>query len=93
MNSGSTGLEVFRVLFSLVLVLGGMIGAYIWLKRRGGIMPGSNERRMRVIERLSVDTRRSILLIKVDDEEILVGVGNDTVTPIKTLKPRTDDEA
>jgi flagellar protein FliO/FliZ len=92
MNSDSTCLEVFRMLFSLVLVLGAMIGGYIWLKRRGG-MPGSGERRMRVIERLSLDTRRSILLVRVDDEEILVGVGNDTVTPIKTLKPRSDDEA
>ncbi|MBN2703267.1 MAG: flagellar biosynthetic protein FliO [Pontiellaceae bacterium] len=93
MNSGSTGFEVFRMLFSLVLVLGGMVGAYVWLKRRGGVMPGSSERRMRVVERLSLDTRRSILLVKIDDEEILVGVGNDTVTPIKTLKPRSDDEA
>lgn len=93
MNSGSTGLEVFRMLVSLILVLGGMIGVYIWLKRRGGIMPGSGERRMRVVERLSLDTRRSILLVRVDDEEILVGVGNDTVTLIKTLGSRSENEA
>lgn len=79
------------MLFSLVFVLGGMVGVYFWLKRRGG-MPGSGDRRMKVVERLSLDTRRSIFLVKVDDEEILVGVGNDTVTPIKTLDKRGEND-
>jgi flagellar biosynthetic protein FliO len=89
---GDGGLGVMRTLFSLVLVIGMMVAAYYWIKRRGGT-PGAAVRRMRVIERLPVDTRRSILLLEVDGEELLVGVGNDTLSPIKTLKQKGGDNA
>ncbi|MBN2164431.1 MAG: flagellar biosynthetic protein FliO [Pontiellaceae bacterium] len=89
---GQDGLLVIRMLTSLILVLGAMAGIYFWLKRRGGV-PGSGQRRMRVIERLAVDSRRSILLLQVDDEEIVVGVGNDGMSRIKTLSPKGESDA
>ncbi len=89
---GDGGLEIFRMLVSLVVVIGLMAVVYYWLKRRGN-MPGIGQRRMRVIERLPVDTRRSVLLVEVDGQEMLIGVGNDAITPIKTLSQGAGDEA
>ena len=89
---GSGGLEVFRTLVSLAIVLGMLAAAYYWLKRRG-TRPGTTQKRMRIVERLSIDTRRSIVLLQVDGEEIVVGVGNDSMAPIKTLVKGATDEA
>jgi flagellar protein FliO/FliZ len=93
MGMGDGSLEIIRMVVSLVIVLGMMYAAYYWLKRRGR-MPGSTQKRLRVIERLPIDTRRSILLLQIDGEEILVGVGSDTISPIKSLKQEVgNDEA
>ena len=90
---GDGSLEIIRMVVSLVIVLGMMYAVYCWLKRRG-TMPGATQKRLRVIERLPIDTRRSILLLQIDGEDILVGVGSDTITPIKSLKQEVgNDEA
>jgi flagellar protein FliO/FliZ len=89
---GDSSMEIFRMLISLALVIGLVFVAYYWLKRRGN-MPGLGQKRMRVVERLAVDTRRSILLVEVDGQEMLIGVGNDTISPIKTLKQGPGNEA
>lgn len=83
-------MEILRMVISLIIVLGMMYAVYFWLKRRG-TMPGTSQKRLRIIERLPIDTRRSILLLQIDGEEILVGVGSDTLTPIKTLKQGAGD--
>lgn len=85
-------MAVLRSLFSLVLVIGMMVAVFVWLKRRGSV-PGVANRRMRVVERLAVDTRRSILLIEVDGRELLVGVGNDTLSPLQTLERGGETDA
>jgi flagellar biosynthetic protein FliO len=93
MDTTAVGIfDVARSLVSLIVVLGLMGGAYYWLKRRGNL-PGTAGRRLRVIERLPIDTRRSVLLLQLDDEELVVGVGTDSITPILTRKKGSDDEA
>ncbi|MDF7800910.1 flagellar biosynthetic protein FliO [Pontiellaceae bacterium B1224] len=93
MGMGDGGLEIIRMVVSLVIVLGMMYAVYYWLKRRGA-MPGATQKRLRVIERLPIDARRSILLLQIDGEEFLVGVGGDTIAPLKNLKQGAgDDEA
>ncbi|QBG47392.1 flagellar biosynthetic protein FliO [Verrucomicrobia bacterium S94] len=93
MGMGDGSLEIIRMLVSLFIVLATMYGVYYWLKRRGTV-PGAAQRRLRVIERLPIDTRRSILLLEIDGEEMLVGVGSDTISPISKLeKEVAKDEA
>ncbi len=92
LGMGDGGLGVIRTLLSLILVIGMMVAAYYWLKRRGTV-PGATTRRMRVVERLPIDARRSLLLLEVDGEELVVGVGSDTLSPIKSLKKKGGDDA
>lgn len=89
---GDGSVELLRMVVSLVIVLGMMFAVYYWLKRRN-VMPGKTQKRMRIIERLPIDTRRSILLLEIDGEELIVGIGNDTLSPLKTLKQGAADEA
>lgn len=80
------------MLVSLAIVMGMLFAAYRWFKHRG-TLPGAAARRMRVVERLPVDTRRSILLVEIDGEELVVGIGTDSITPIKTLGQGAPHEA
>lgn len=92
MGMGDGSVELLRMVVSLVIVLGMMAAVYYWLKRRN-VMPGKTQKRMRVIERLPIDTRRSILLLQIDGEELIVGVGNDTLSSLKTLERGVENEA
>jgi flagellar protein FliO/FliZ len=71
-------LAILRTLGALGVVLGLLVGA-LWLVRRynirlpGGMTMGSAaERRLSVVERLPIDGRRSVALIRRDDKEHLV---------------------
>ncbi|HUD31176.1 MAG TPA: flagellar biosynthetic protein FliO [Novosphingobium sp.] len=71
------------MLGALSVVLGGLTGA-LWLVRRHGLTlparwlerlgPGP-ERRLRVVERLAIDQRRSVVLLRRDDTEFSVMIG------------------
>jgi len=71
-------LALLRTLGALGVVLGLLVGA-LWLVRRfnirlpgGVVMGGTGERRLAVVERLPIDARRSVALIRRDDSEHLV---------------------
>ncbi|MBU3078607.1 flagellar biosynthetic protein FliO [Sphingomonas quercus] len=71
-------LALLRTFGALGVVLGLLVGA-LWLVRRyniklpGGMVVGHNgERRLAVVERISIDARRSVALIRRDDTEHLV---------------------
>jgi flagellar protein FliO/FliZ len=85
-------LHVWRSLFSLIIVLGAMFGVMYWLRRRG-CLPGAVPSRMRVIERLPLDTRRQILLVDIDGRELVLGVTQESISMLQELRERRDDEA
>jgi flagellar protein FliO/FliZ len=67
-------LSVLRTLGALGIVLG-MLGGALWVVRRYDIrlpqrfLAGPQERRLAVIERLALDGRRSVALIRAGDRE------------------------
>lgn len=67
---------LLRMLGALVTVLGLLVGA-LWMVRRYNIvLPGAararTERRLEVVERLAIDPRRSLALLRRDGREHLV---------------------
>jgi len=85
--------SVWRSLGALIFVVGGLFAANHWLRRRrAGLGVGSGQRkRMRMIERYSIDQKRSLLLIAVDDRELLLGVGTDHITNLMELPTEQDE--
>ena len=82
-------LDLFRAIFGLAITLG-IIGLAAWAARRYApeILARfqgqqGQVRRMKVVETLVLDPSRRLVLIRVDDEErlILLGEGHELIEP------------
>jgi flagellar protein FliO/FliZ len=71
----------FTVSFAIVLALLGAL-LYVMKRLQSGSLLGLPQRRIRVLEAVSVAPRQKLLLVRVKDQDILVGV---TVQQINTL--------
>lgn len=66
-----------RTIFALIFVLG-LIGAASWAVRRFGLgqgRMGRKGRRLQVVESLTIDNRRRLVLVRRDGAEHLLMVG------------------
>jgi flagellar protein FliO/FliZ len=80
----------FIASFAVVLVLLGVV--LVGLKKmQNGSLLGMSPRKIRILDTVSIGPRQKIILLRVKDEDILVGV---TVQQINTLAgfPLTADE-
>ena len=81
-------LDLARAIFGLALTLG-LIGLAAWAARRyapqimARLSADRGERRMTVVETLVLDPARRLVLVKIDDEErlILLGEGRELIEP------------
>ena len=81
-------LDLLRALFALAVTLG-IIGLAAWAARRyapqllAKLSAERGERRMQVVETLVLDPARRLVLVRVDDEErlILLGEGRELIEP------------
>lgn len=86
-------LDLLRALFGLAFTLG-LIGLAAWAARRYApqLMARLNaergERRMTVVETLILDPARRLVLVKIDDEErvLLLGEGKELIEPKGPVK-------
>jgi len=74
---------------SALLVALGLIGGFAWLARRsgmGGIQTSKRGRsdRLDVVEALSIDARRRLVIIRRDDQEHLILLGPESELVIET---------
>ena len=67
--------------FTVVLVLLGLV-LFALKKMQNGGLPGMSPRRVRILDTISIGPRQKIILLRVKDEDILVGV---TAQQINTL--------
>ena len=81
-------LDLFRAVFGLAITLG-LIGLAAWAARRyapkllAKFQAERGARRLKVVETLVLDPSRRLVLIRVDDEErlILLGEGRELIEP------------
>ncbi|WP_010161081.1 FliO/MopB family protein [Sphingomonas sp. PAMC 26617] len=88
-----TLLPLLRMVGALALVLGGLAGA-LWAVRRFDLrLPGRigaaprRDRRLELVERLTVDPRRSVLLIRRDGREHLLLIAPEGHVVIEAVDP------
>jgi flagellar biogenesis protein FliO len=69
--------NVVRSVLALLVILGALVAVNVFLRKRyfgdGSIV--RKTRRIRLVERFVIDQRRSLMLVRVDQRELLVGVG------------------
>ncbi len=81
-------LDLLRAVFGLAFTLG-LIGLAAWAARRyapqlmARLQAQKGERRLQVVETLVLDPARRLVLVRVDDEErlILLGEGREMIEP------------
>ncbi len=82
MATGVSGMDVLRMVGSLVLVFG-LLGGLLWfLRRMQTLRPGGLARQMQVIESISVGPRQKVALLRVGEREVLVGISPAQITPL-----------
>lgn len=93
--------SLMRMLGALGVVLGALMGALWcvrrydltldgkflgkWLEKLGNAAP---ERRLQVVERLAIDQRRSVILLRRDDTEFSVMIGPEGVVVLDSAAAR-----
>jgi flagellar protein FliO/FliZ len=86
MSTGWTFLNVLQYLLSFALVIG-LLLAMLWALRKLQNGQGFIKRphqRLNMVESLSVAPRQKIALIRLDDQEILVGITAQSITVLHT---------
>ena len=81
-------LDLLRALFALAITLG-IIGLAAWAARRyapqilARLNAERGERRMKVVETLVLDPARRLVLVRIDEEErlLILGEGRDLIEP------------
>ncbi|MFT3995774.1 MAG: flagellar biosynthetic protein FliO [Asticcacaulis sp.] len=96
-------LNLMRAAFALAIVLGLVVGLAYVLRRYAPqflarLQAQRGEQRMRVVETLVLDPARRLVLVRIDDEErlLLLGEGQELIEPrqprpqtTQTTKPAT----
>lgn len=83
--------SVFKTAGSLLLILGLIICLFYVLKRlRFGPAGTTGLSRMRVLTTMSLAPKRSIAIVEILDEWLVVGVGTDSVNLLTSVKRPND---
>lgn len=78
--------------FAIVLAL--LIGVLYVLKRmQAGNLLGVPARKIKVIEMVSVAPRQKVVLLRVKDQDVLIGVSPQQINPIATFPVGADELA
>ena len=83
MNAGLNGMDALRMLGSMAVVIVLLLAVLWGLKRvQNKMLTANHSGRLQVIETQSIGTRQRIALVRVGDNEVLIGI---TPTQINAL--------
>jgi flagellar protein FliO/FliZ len=91
--------SLMRTMGSLAMVLG-LLGAALWIVRRydiqlpgrAALTPGRSTRRVELVERIQLDQKRSVVLIRRDDREHLFVLHPDRATVLESRILRFEEQ-
>lgn len=77
--------DVFQWLFGLIIVLA-MFGLLVWLLRKTGNFSSQSKSQLAVLSGLSLGMREKLVLVKVGDKQLLLGVTPGRVDKLMELE-------
>lgn len=87
---GSTNWLYVAMNFAIVLaLLGGVL--YVLKRMQGGNLLGMPTRKIKVIEMVSVAPRQKVVLLRVKDQDVLIGVSPQQINAIATFPVSADE--
>jgi len=87
MNTGLV--DWMQYLLSFALVIGLLLGS-LWMLRKlqaGGGLRQASDKRLKVVETLSIGPRQKISLIQIDGQDVLVGITAQSITALNVPAP------
>ncbi len=93
-SSAAIGIDWFRMGASMVAILL-LLAALFWVLRRVKAMqhPSGQQRKLQVLETLSVGPRQKIALLRVGTREVLIGMSASQFTALANWQGTTDTPA
>jgi len=89
---GSTNWLYVAMNFAIVLaLLGGVL--YVLKRMQGGNLLGMPARKIKVIEMVSVAPRQKVVLLRVKDQDVLIGVSPQQINAIATFPVSAEEIA
>jgi len=90
-GGGDLFIPWIKMIVALLLVLGLILLLYYGASRKGfGLLPAARGGRIKVLEMRSLGPKKGVCLIRVGDEEYLLGLGGDRVELLARLaEPKT----
>jgi len=81
------GAESARMVGSLILIIGLIVGAYLVMKRfRLGGVTGSSGPTMRILGTLNLAPKRAVALIEIGDQWLVLGVGTENISLLSKME-------
>ncbi len=82
--AGGTASGLFEITFALLVVLAAIFG-FAWLARRARLLSGHSHGRIEVVADLSLGVKERVVLVRVRDAELLLGVAPGRVSTLHTF--------
>jgi len=89
-------LDIAQYLFSFGLVIGLLLAALWALKKiqmQGGIRKRTGAQRLQILETVSLGARQRILLVRCDDQDLMLGVTPTEIRPLQVMPGPTESTA
>lgn len=85
MSGTDVGVQLFKLLFGLLLVVG-LIFLLAWLLRRVQALNPRGNQAIRVISTQALGARERLVLVQVGKEQVLLGLSAGRITPLHVLE-------
>jgi len=86
-NRGGTGELFYKMMLSVLLVIGLGAGAIYASKKVLGKITNLPGKKIKVVETVYIGPRKAVHLLEVDNRRILIGSTNDNITKLADLTP------
>lgn len=74
-----------RMLWGLIVVLGILLVLYAFARKRFSFIKNNDNSRIKIIEIRHLVPKKSLCLVKIGNQEFLLGLGNDTIKLISEI--------
>jgi len=86
-------IPIVKLVFAMVIMFSVMGGVFYLIKRFGRQYIGiDNAANIKILSRASLDTKNYVAVIRVYEEEMLIGVGNNGISLLSRFSPIGEDE-
>ena len=90
--TSSKSVNPWRAIGGAILVIGALLAINVYIRKKNITLKGKGTKRIVLMDRLSLDHKRSVVLLEIDKRRIVVGAGPEGLTRIDSWGGEFDDD-